>query len=368
MREFRVNEYLTVKLEDDNTNIYVNKKYFRQCMYLLLKKGKIDEINDYLDHFKSVDEEFDRLDNSLKRREREIFILPEEEFWAHCSNLQIWAENNYDSNLLHSNLAFPLLKELVNIGDVKAIKVFKEEIVKRFKSEVHSVVLFLINEGYLGFLNYEELWTLFNKQQKKIFLEFERLNGFNPLINVRSFNKDKIDIEFKNGKIIKLVFNYEKLKKLPENIGSFKDVNEITIKNTQLKCLPNSISELSSIRNLDLRSNKINSIINKIGDLRHLNLLDLSDNQLKELPNSIGELESLKELYLNENYIFELPNSLGNLRNLTHLDLSFNEITHIPETLRNLKNLKTLNLSNNHIDKIPKFIKKLKTINSLVII
>ena len=35
-KKFKVNEYLTLKLEESQTNIYVNGKFFRQCKYLLL--------------------------------------------------------------------------------------------------------------------------------------------------------------------------------------------------------------------------------------------------------------------------------------------------------------------------------------------
>ena len=37
-----------------------------------------------------------------------VDITPKQEFWAHCSNLQTWNENYYDTRLIHTNLAFPL--------------------------------------------------------------------------------------------------------------------------------------------------------------------------------------------------------------------------------------------------------------------
>jgi len=71
-------------------------------------------------------------------------------------NLQVWAENNYDTRLLHSNLSFPLLRELVKAGDIKAKKVFREEIAKRIESGYVPVIIYLLNQGYLDFLNNEE--------------------------------------------------------------------------------------------------------------------------------------------------------------------------------------------------------------------
>ena len=45
-------------------------------------------------------------------------IKPEQEFFGHCSNLKVWTEHQYDTPLLHSPLAFPLLEELMNVGNL----------------------------------------------------------------------------------------------------------------------------------------------------------------------------------------------------------------------------------------------------------
>jgi hypothetical protein len=36
IKEFKINQYLKLKLENGRTNIYVKNRMFRQCMYLLL--------------------------------------------------------------------------------------------------------------------------------------------------------------------------------------------------------------------------------------------------------------------------------------------------------------------------------------------
>jgi len=36
VKEFKVNDYIKLKLENGRTNIYVKNRVFRQCMYLLL--------------------------------------------------------------------------------------------------------------------------------------------------------------------------------------------------------------------------------------------------------------------------------------------------------------------------------------------
>lgn len=183
MKDFVVNEYITLRLDSDKTNIYIENKIFNQCKYILLQDLRLDEIGDYVRLFDSVDEQAEMLDHSLERPEaKAIRISPRDEFWAHCSNLQIWAENNYDTRLLHSNLAFPLLKELSRHGDLKAQFIFREEIVKRFSSGYLPIALFLILGGYLDSLKESELELCFLdtniKLQENILKEIDRTNIF----------------------------------------------------------------------------------------------------------------------------------------------------------------------------------------------
>jgi small GTP-binding protein len=164
IRQSKINDYITLKLEKDRTNIYVGGKLFHQCKYLLLDIP-IDKIREY-DELNSIDEAAERLDSSMERQILpKSYLTPETEFWGHCSNIQAWYENNYTTNLLHRNLAFPLLKALVNAGDPLAEKVFKEEIAIRFESGYPSVVLYLIKQGYLDYLNEEELNILFESSK-----------------------------------------------------------------------------------------------------------------------------------------------------------------------------------------------------------
>ena len=117
-----------------------------------------------------MDEIIDELDVLSENHEQEIYeILPEEEFRAHVSNLQAWVEYNYDTRILHRNLAFPLLKRLTELGDPLASRVFKEEIVSRLESGSSTVLIYLVNEHYLDFLNKEEIEVLFDIPNSKIY-------------------------------------------------------------------------------------------------------------------------------------------------------------------------------------------------------
>jgi len=156
MKEFKVNEYITLKLENGKTAIYVERKRFLQCKYLLL--GIPVEKTSSLEDIESIDEAEERLDKSLERIDRGI--PPEVEFWGHCSNLQVWDEYDYNTRLLHRNLAFPLLKRLVDVGDPRAIKALKDQIAIRFMSKYPPVMNYLCSEGFLNYLENEELETI----------------------------------------------------------------------------------------------------------------------------------------------------------------------------------------------------------------
>lgn len=150
---FKINDFITLKLEKKRTNIYVKGLLFHQCMHLFLQfdknkvlsKDSIDELSDQLYSSEYLDS---------------IQISPEEEFMGHCSNLQAWFENDYDTRLLHSNISFPLLKILTELGDSVARKVFKLEIGMRISSNFLPTIEFLYNERYFSFLNYEEVESL----------------------------------------------------------------------------------------------------------------------------------------------------------------------------------------------------------------
>ncbi len=161
--EFIINKYLELRLEYGNTNIYVGGRLFKQCKYLLLDLP-VTNVTDY-DEIDSIDEAAEKLDRSMERGQpRKYHLSPDIEFWGHCSNLQVWYENEYDSRILHRNLAFPLLRNLVKAGDPLARKVFKEEITLRLASGYPSVVQHLISEAYLKYLNKEELDSLLEDQ------------------------------------------------------------------------------------------------------------------------------------------------------------------------------------------------------------
>jgi len=159
-KEFQINKYLKVKLINSKSIIFVNDKPFNQCKYLLLNLTKKSFKN--FKEIDSIDEAFQIYNRMEKSHETQKLIIdPETEFIGHCSNLQVWYENDYDLRILHTALSVPLLKKLADVGEKRAVIRLKEEIAKRIVSENSKSLLFYLNEEYLAFFTKEELETLF---------------------------------------------------------------------------------------------------------------------------------------------------------------------------------------------------------------
>ncbi|MEE9379602.1 MAG: hypothetical protein V3V33_16375 [Candidatus Lokiarchaeia archaeon] len=219
-KEFKVNEFLSLKLERGKTFIYVNRKQFKHCKYVLLNIS-VDDIEKY-SSMNSINEVINKLDHSL---EEDIEIIsPEVEFWAHCSNLQAWAEYDYNTDLLDSILSFPLLKKLTQEGDPQAKRVFKEEIGKRLMRGEINLSWYLIQGDYLEFLNYEEITSIltsencflfqniFNAYQRGDSLQFKEANCIYNEIGRFLFiaieKKLQQILALKNVKDLYTIFNY----------------------------------------------------------------------------------------------------------------------------------------------------------------
>ncbi len=176
MKEFEISDLLKLKLEDNKTIIYINDVKIIQCKYLLLNELSFDsETKEFNSEKLSIDAQSKNLNHSLELiEEDENYIPPEVEFWAHSSNLQAWYEHSYNTQLLHSNLAFPLLRKLTQAGDKIAKQVFKQEIVKRFREGNLNVMVFLIIEGYLDELSIEESDDLYHELDFETYKELQK--------------------------------------------------------------------------------------------------------------------------------------------------------------------------------------------------
>ena len=370
MKEFNVNDYLSLKLENGLTVIYVKGKRFDQCKFLLLEIP-IKEITPLAD-IESIDEAVEELDSSLEGSEGNyVKIPPEIEFWGHCSNLQAWYEYNYDTRLLHSNLSFPLLKKLVEVGDPLANKVFKEEIAKRFHSGYIPSIYYLIQENYLDYLDDDEINLIFLENNPKLKQQLKNIDKklrnmpFYILLRFIDRGDKKAKEIIKNTEIYEINLSKSELTVLPEAIGNFTSLQTLNLKFNKLTKLPEAIGNLASLQELDLSENKLTKLPEAIGKLTSLQSLNLYNNQLSAFPEVIGNLSSLQSLNLSGNILRKLPETIGILTSLHKLDFGLNQLIELPEAIGNLTSLKKLYLDGNQLIELPKAIEKLISLQRL---
>ncbi|MFX1238330.1 MAG: leucine-rich repeat domain-containing protein [Promethearchaeota archaeon] len=386
-KEFKINEFISLKLENDKTSIYVKGSRFTQCknIYLLFNIRPEDIKEKEYETIQSIDQ----LEQKDKSREFErLNISPQEEFWGHCSNLQAWAEHDYDTCLLHRNLSFPLLKRLSKAGDALARKVLKSEIIKRISIGYIPVVNYLMRENFLDFLNIKEISTLG--------YDFVKYGRYKILVvdNVLDLRRRNIDAleKIKNLEKVSLLHELDlsrnTLTALPDSLGDFKDLQKLQLSVNKLENLPESIGGLVSLHTLNLLGNKLKTLPNSIKNLNKLQHLNLSHNSDLILPEVIGLLDSLQELHLSgihckvfpesivnlislheleisNNYLYELPTSISKLKNLQRFFLRGNGLKSLPESLGKLGSLEWLDLSVNDLKLLPDAIGDLKTLQIL---
>lgn len=352
MCEFQINEYLSLKLEDGKTNIFVKNKLFRQCKFLLLEIS-INKISSF-DKIDSVDEIENRYDRSQEFKTRStVEIPPEVEFWGHCSNIQVWYEYDYDTRLIHSELAFPLLKRLAEVGDMLARKVFKEEIAKKFESDYWPTIYYLLDEGYDLYLSREELflsllgWNEEGIKQTRAILDLEK--SINDVFYIQDYlSGDFNGIKIENHNVVELTIYYKDIESIPESIGNFQHLKSLSIEKTKIDTLPVSFENLKSLTILNLSRNKFKELPSII--LRLMNIKDfmMAGNKIISIPRSINKLKNLEYLYLENNKIKILPDTMSDLSQLKELSLENNDLLSIPESISNLKSLEVLYLKGNN--------------------
>ncbi|MHA1491643.1 MAG: leucine-rich repeat domain-containing protein, partial [Promethearchaeota archaeon] len=345
-KEFIINDYIKLKLENGRTSIYVKNRVFRQCMYLLLNIP-VKKIEEY-DDIESIDEAAEKLDRSLEgRHSTKSIITPEVEFKGHCSNIQAWAENDYDTRILHRNLAFPLLKRLSEVGDPLAKKKIKEEIAIRYASGYPSVTTFLTKNGYLKYLNSEEIACLIDDQNlpiiKKISEKLKLLidstendqleRPILSLIKKLSQNFGLHNLPFIISRIIKKIPEDSKQRIVKIVYNKFENNKKFPL----IEFLNYTLEFFKEIEfdHVTCQDKLIGIIRNKTLNLTEQDIENITDIKGLEKKYSI-----IEELDLSHNRIREIK-GLENFINLKVLNLNHNQITHI-EGLDHLKKLQKL--------------------------
>jgi len=371
--EFRINEYLFLRMYDDDsiTRIYISGEPIMQCKFLLLNIN-VDEISAF-DEIESIDEAAEKLDASMENEEDayKFNIPPETEFWGHCSNLQVWHEHDYDTNLLRCNLAFPLLRRLTEAGDPLAKKVFAEEIMKRYENGIKSTREFLELEGFLRYLPLDvQLHIALNDNDYNTLMELSEkiyTNQTHPIMDILLHNIGEGKIKIENKQIIELNLRNSKMQGFPKSILKFKFLRTLNLRDNKLKEIPQDIDKLNNLREIRFSNNNLLSLPDSICNLENLEYLWLGGNKLDSLPYNIGNLSQLKSLGLRGNRLKNLPLSICKLYKLEWLFLSTNFLNKLPKCFSELKSLKKIYLRKNCFSKYPKILKKMMELKRIEI-
>ena len=358
VNKFVVNKYITLILEEGKTQIYLNDNLFMQCKFLLIDIP-IENVS-FFDEFESID---DVIGATIPNRT--ITIPAETEFWGHCSNLQVWYENDYNSNLLHRNLAFPLLKKLFEVGDVKAKKIFKEEIAKKLESGNESVINYLMEEGYTQYLTNDELlYALLDIKESSAIRELGQQLKEN--IGLARY-EGELGLMIRDKHVIYLSLWGENLKKFPKETRKLPYLEYLDLGFNEILSIPKHIKDLTNLKTLKLNNNQIETIPHEIGDLITLETLELINNLIVEIPSSIKKLIKLKDLNLARNNLIKLHKSIGNLKSLKFLNIGSNKLRFLPDSIGDLGNLEKLSIPYNHLEIVPETLKNLKSLKSLLL-
>lgn len=428
MRKFSINDFITLRLENGKTEIYVLGEKFLQCKYLLINIPI--EKYEHLDKRISIDDAEDKFSHTLEiPTNLSPEILPNVEFWAHCSNLQAWAENNYNTKLLHRNIAFPLLKKLTEVGDQDAKLVIKEQIAIRVEEGNLNVILYLLEEKFFSILNKEERELFFLHEnlslRNKITNALESKDGsrkiallvLKNLADIGDTSAEELtDVELeKSARIQRLTVEkllsergfdeylsrknllYRILEKSEaEAIMELDDLlynRFIELKSSsvplltegfrkkELTLFPNYFQYVDGpMENFTFTSQNKKIVELKIGGndvfwlstfpepilkLSSLQKLVIYYHKIMGLPEKISNLVSLKELDISGNFIQSLPPSIGMLTSLKRLNLESNDLEILPEEIGCLVNLEKLSVGNNNLKTLPKSMSKLEKLKQV---
>ncbi|MFO7797006.1 MAG: leucine-rich repeat domain-containing protein [Promethearchaeati archaeon] len=363
MPEFRINKFLSLILDGNQTIIYVKGVPFIHCKSLLITIPK-DQVQNF-DNINSIDEaeeKYELLDDDMGYRNAEI--SPETEFWGHCSNLQVWAENGYDTRFLHSNIAFALLKKLTEVGDPKARGRFYEEIKYRYAHGSKSVREYLRREAYLDCLPEDQRFHLLVNDDD-FNAVYDLSEELRPHYGDHSLNAVKSVIKIEGQRITELSIRGTNLEEIPKSISKFNSLEFLDLSYNGFTEIPLNILEMENLKKLYFDNNNLRYIPSRITRMKLLEHLDLSFNKLRCLPKRIGKLKNLKKLSLSRNLIYRLPESFSKLKQLESLYLSFNKLITLPEWIGQLKNLKCLSLRGNKLRELPSSFANLKKLEHL---
>ena len=168
-------------------------------------------------------------------------------------------------------------------------------------------------------------------------LVYPKMAG-NPPIEMSSEAKYTINSALKDKNITQILIlnginkNLKKLTEIPEKIRELKNLRKLVIKELPIHKIPAWIKEMKELRSLTIiaspedgndpgNSCLINEIPNELWELKNLQFLTIRDTNIKEISKNIEQLTNLIELDISGNQLIDIPSSIGKLENLETLKI-----------------------------------------------
>jgi Leucine-rich repeat (LRR) protein len=186
-----------------------------------------------------------------------------------------------------------------------------------------------------------------------------------------------------------LILNNLGLKKLPNAIYDYKNLEELDLSKNEFEVFKLNTKKLPKLKKIVLSENLLSENSIKIKRNKHVQMVSLSDNAFEAFPKRIQRNKELKDIHLANNFIkntdkirfkkmksLELMNfynnqitalseNIGQLENLKILDLYHNQLNFLPQNILKLKNLETLAVSNNNLWEFPSTLQELPNLKIL---
>ncbi len=205
--------------------------------------------------------------------------------------------------------------------------------------------------------------------------------------NPNFFPFDSLTFKSDRSAIKQLSLSKVRSKKLPIEIFTCKNLEELELVNTSIGKIQKKLTSLPQLKTifiynnnpkrslklkknqcietLIIRGDKPNKLPTNYSKLSRLTKLDLAQNALTKFPQGISKNKKLKELILISNGItlandVILPNPY-----LEKLDLGKNQIKKVPASIGGFKALKQLKFNNNTITEVDEAISKLQSLQQL---
>ena len=152
-----------------------------------------------------------------------------------------------------------------------------------------------------------------------------------------------------------LVLDENVIMSLPEGLGALKDLRWLSARQNLLSSLPSAaFLTLTSLTHLDLRNNKLKTLPEEVGSCTALVELHLDWNELTVLPEALATCTKLELLTVSHNALTALPEGLAACSSLVEIDAGFNLLASLSGSLCTaLTKLEFLRLPANKLTSLP---------------